>query len=135
MNQNLMEEAWEQFGASSPDEAQRSGGGRFKFSCTWSSCARCRRAKYFENLRLSESGRHIIPCEAKSRWKTHCDQIFTGYVWFGVLNAMCGCPDELDVDAYVVNVVNDIDVPAGGRILLFSNLLFNLLLFRKSYFA
>ena len=46
----------------------------------------------------SEAGRFVIPREAKGIFKTHCDHVFGGQLWFDVLNQMGGCPAEF-VDA------------------------------------
>ena len=49
--------------------------------------------------RQSEAGRFVIPSDAMTAFKTHCDLTFGGQVWFDVLNQMGGCPAEF-VEAY-----------------------------------
>ena len=65
--------------------------------------------------RESQEGRFVIPHDAKSVFKTHCDCTFGGEVWFNVLNQMGGCPAEF-VDAY--NTVIDQRLAAINRPLL-----------------
>ena len=49
--------------------------------------------------RESQTGLFVIPRDAKTVFKTHCDHTFGGQVWFDVLNQMGGCPAEF-VDAW-----------------------------------
>jgi hypothetical protein len=49
--------------------------------------------------RKSDAGRFVIPRDAKTVFKNHCDHTFGGQIWFDVLNQMGGCPAEF-VDAW-----------------------------------
>ena len=49
--------------------------------------------------RESEAGRFVIPRQARTVFKTRCDHIFGGQVWFDVLTQVGGCPAEF-VDAW-----------------------------------
>ena len=57
-----------------------------------------RSGKWSQLPRESGSGRFVIPRDAKTVFKTHCDHTFGGEIWFKVLNQMGGCPAEF-VDA------------------------------------
>ena len=59
-----------------------------------------RRSGWWSPLpRESDAGRFVIPRDAKTVFKNHCDHTFGGQIWFDVLNQMGGCPAEF-VDAW-----------------------------------